>query len=76
MIRKEFQKPKYPLDDLSFMEKVICIMIPVVLTWMDYMILTGMFNFKWWVTLSIASVSTVCIIWLISVLVTYILDRN
>ena len=76
MIRKNPPKNNSVFEDLSIVETMVMILIPIALTFLDYIIIRDMFNFKWWVCLIISSVSTVCLIWLISVLVTWLMERD
>ena len=76
MIRNKQPKNDSLFEGLSIIETIVVIMLPIVLTWLDYIILKDMFDFNWWVTLIIASLSTIGLIWLLTISVGWLMERD
>lgn len=77
MIRRHDKPPKYSssLDNLSLIEKVVIILLPILITFVDYHIIDAMFGLLWWVSLIISITFTITIMTLISLLVTFLIER-
>ena len=62
------------LDGLSWIETVAFFGLPILITYVDYMIIESMFSFVWWVSLIISAGSTVLLIMFITMLITWLSD--
>ena len=63
-------------DNLSIIEKFALITLPIMLTCIDYFITEALFGLGHWITLSIATSSTIVIICGIWLLVTWLSDER
>ena len=63
-------------DGLSIIEKFAMIMLPIALTFIDYMITDAIFGFPKWLTACIAIGSTTLIIIALNLIVKWITERD
>ena len=62
-------------DSMSFIEKIAMLGLPVMLTFVDYMIIDGMFGFVWWLSATIATVSTILLLTFLWWFITWVTER-
>tara|TARA_Y100001938_G_C7814879_1_gene293695 strand:+ start:156 stop:437 length:282 start_codon:yes stop_codon:yes gene_type:complete len=63
-------------DNLGFIEKVAMILLPIMITFIDFMITDAIFGLPTWITMIIAVSSTIVLIAAIYIITGYLTGRD
>ena len=76
MIRRREQTKRTSLfEGMSLIEKITIITMPILLTFIDYMLLDSMFDFSKWVNITISITSTITLIGLLTLLISFFIGE-
>ena len=63
-------------DGMSSIEKLCMVGLPIGLTFIDYMMIDGMFGFVWWLSASVSVISTIVLYTLMWWFITWMSERD
>ena len=76
MIRDKTPKRTSLFEGMGLIEKITSIILPIIMTFINYTMLDSIYGFQWWVNFIIAVSITSLLILFIAVLVTWLIGRD